>query len=289
MKFPTNKIGDIIKVFRNQLLDYYPIEEINSFIYLFFNYLYGFSKIDLLLNSDRTINESDILKINNCIKALKIYKPIQYVIGYTEFMGHKFMVDASVLIPRPETEELVQWVLNDSSPIENMHVIDIGSGSGCISITLKLNIQSAKVLGIDVSSDALTIACRNASLLGADVLYEKKDILSDMEDFEENFFDLIVSNPPYVLDNEKSMMSKNVLDFEPHLALFVPDKNPLLYYEKIAAKALKWLKPNGKVYLEMNPLQSKQMQSLFEQKGFVSIEIKEDIHGKARFIKGEKP
>ncbi|MEI8203687.1 MAG: peptide chain release factor N(5)-glutamine methyltransferase [Bacteroidota bacterium] len=289
MKFPSNRLDDTIKVFKNHLKDLYPENEINSFLYLSLNKLFGFSKIDLFVNRNQTINESDLLKINSIIKELKLFKPIQYILGSTVFMDCILNVNSSVLIPRPETEELVQWIFNENKGAKDLKILDIATGSGCIAIALKKQIQRASVYGLDISFEAIETAKENAIMNDTQINFCLNDITSNENIFEESFFDIIVSNPPYVLEGEKEMMHPNVLNFEPHIALFVPNENPLYFYESILQKGMIWLKPGGKLYVEMNPTQSKTLGLHFGQLNYTSIVNKEDLHGKIRFYKGEKP
>ncbi len=289
MKFPSNRLDSIIKVFRNQLSGLYPENEITSFIAISFKKILDFSRIDLILNAEQNINESDLLKINTVIKELKHFKPIQYVFGRTIFMDCIININASVLIPRPETEELVSLVLKEKVGGDDLKILDIASGSGCIAIALKKHLQNAIVYGTDISSEAIEIAKENALINDTNISFYLHDITSNENIFQDSFFDIIISNPPYVLESEKLEMHPNVLNFEPHIALFVPNEDPLIFYQYILQKGIKWLKPGGALYVELNSSQFNKLYSVFKQLGYISIVKQKDINGKIRFIKGEKP
>jgi len=272
-----------IKNIKDNLSGLYPKEEIESFIFLIFNYLYGFQKIDLLISPDFDVSIADGKKITDWVNRLKKYEPIQYILGVTEFFGLKFRVDEGVLIPRQETEELVDLIVKryrDFAP----KILDIGSGSGCIPIALKKNLPMADVWSCDISPDALTIARENAKQNSVDVSFLLFDILSS-GDFPEIGFDVIVSNPPYVTESEKALMLSNVLDYEPHLALFVPDQQPLLFYNNIVERSKKLLKNDGAIFFEINEAYGLEVKSLLADNGF-DAEIVKDINGKDRIVFG---
>ncbi|MGB6083191.1 peptide chain release factor N(5)-glutamine methyltransferase [Moheibacter sp.] len=213
---------------------------------------------------------------------LKDHTPIQYILGETEFYGMKFFVNENVLIPRPETEELVEWILNDVKNAE-LKIIDIGTGSGCIPIVLKKNLPNASVWAMDFSEKAIETAQINADYHQTDIQFIQNDFLTmDFKELPE--FDIIVSNPPYIGETEKSEMDENVVKFEPHSALFVPDQNALVFYEKIIELAKNNLKPNGKIYVEINQNLAQEAKELF-QNNFKNTELKKDISGNFRMIK----
>jgi release factor glutamine methyltransferase len=224
------------------------------------------------------------------LKSLKTGKPLQYVIGETEFYGLTFKVNPSVLIPRPETEELVEWILSDIrkseiSP-EEIKIIDIGTGSGCIPISLKINLPDAKLYAVDVSLEALEVSRQNSALNNASIYYVQDDILNPTsEELKNERFEIIVSNPPYVLEAEKPKILPNVLDHEPHLALFVPNDDPLIFYKAIADFAIKNSDINVALYLEINENLGEETVKLLEQKGFNNIELRKDLSGKDRMIR----
>jgi len=215
---------------------------------------------------------------------LKEYKPIQYILGETEFFGLNFSVNQSVLIPRPETEELVELILKNHSG-ENLKILDIGTGSGCIAISLAKNMPSAKVYAIDISEDALSVAKENATRNQVEIQFFQQDILAELPDniFNEKL-DIIVSNPPYITPIEKYSIHDNVLKYEPHTALFVPQNNPLLFYERIADIGHSLLNKSGFLYFEINALYGKEICQMLQTKGYSNIKLYQDISGKNRMI-----
>ncbi len=278
--------------FINSLLDCYPDTEITSFFYLLTQSILEMRKIDVSLNHNIEISKINIASFQNSIDRLKNYEPIQYIIGEIEFYSLPFKVNDSVLIPRPETEELVDWVISNMKAqnlkSKSQNILDIGTGSGCIAISLAKNLPSMKVFALDVSKEALNLAQLNAEQNNVKVEYFEGDILNLNSEFNNLKFDLIVSNPPYIRALEKEQMQHNVLDFEPHLALFVEDEDPLLFYRKISQLANKTLRPNGQLFFEINEYLGKEMVNLLKDEGFIEIELKSDIFGKERMIKGVK-
>lgn len=223
---------------------------------------------------------ADTDKLDKALARLAKGEPLQYVIGSTPFCGLTFRVDGRVLIPRPETAELVEWVAQDAAPGGSL--LDVGTGSGCIAISLANRLPGWKVQGWDVSEGALEVARENSRLNGTQVEFCKADILNASSD---NRFDVIVSNPPYVLDSEKEQMEDTVLEFEPHLALFVSDSDPLLFYKAIAELGHKFLNPGGRLYFEINPLKVEEMKDMLMSAGYRDVEVRSDIFGKPRMIK----
>jgi len=246
------------------------------------------TRVQLAMDSAYTIDSSE--KIINALELLKQQKPIQYIIGETEFYGLPFKVNESVLIPRPETEELVEWVLKHADSNESINILDIGTGSGCIAISLAKNLPNAKVYALDVSAKALKTAKKNADLNEVNVEFIEVDILKNGDGVlgADVKFDIIVSNPPYVREQEKDMMKPNVLENEPHLALFVKDENPLLFYEAITKYASKNLARVGQLFFEINEYLGSDMITLLQDNNFRNIESKQDIFKKDRMIKGVK-
>ena len=220
-------------------------------------------------------------KLDSALTRLAQGEPLQYVIGSTPFCGLKFSVDSRVLIPRPETAELVEWVTRDAAASGSL--LDIGTGSGCIAVALAHNLPHWKVQGWDISEGALEVACENSRLNGTDVEFRKVDILDAPE--LGRCFDVIVSNPPYVLESEKAQMESTVLDNEPHTALFVPDAEPLMFYRAIAVFGKKALVPGGALYFEINPIEALDLKMMLEQAGYHNVELRSDIYGKLRMIK----
>lgn len=273
--------GDFIKA----LLPFYDEMEAESFFYLLLENKRQLRRIDLALDVDSVFSESEILNWNAILEKLKIQIPIQYIIGTTHFYGLEFIVDENVLIPRPETEELVDWIVKLNSKLskkKNLKILDIGTGSGCIAVSLAKNIPNSEVFAIDVSEKVLAIAKKNAILNKVPVTFLHKNIL-ETKDLNQKF-DIIVSNPPYVRNLEKAEIKPNVLDNEPHLALFVPDNDPLIFYKKIAELAAANLNPNGQLFFEINQYLGKETQELLEYIGLKNIELRKDIYGNDRMI-----
>jgi len=281
------RLKDIQNIFHGALDSMYGKEEVDSFFFILIDSYYGVSRVQLAMDSNYAIDGSE--KILNALELLKQQKPIQYIIGETEFYGLPFKVNESVLIPRPETEELVEWVLKQADSNKPINVLDIGTGSGCIAISLAKNLPNAKVYALDVSAKALKIAKQNADLNDVKVAFVEVDILKAGNGGLETDvkFDIIVSNPPYVREQEKDMMKPNVLENEPHLALFVKDENPLLFYEAITQFASNNLTTEGQLFFEINEYLGNAMIDLLND-NFRNIELKQDIFKKDRMIKGIK-
>lgn len=270
-------------------------QEIESFFFILTEYLHNLKRVDVALNPNFELSEDDVEKWNAILADLQLEKPIQYITGEAWFFGLRFEVNENTLIPRPETEELVDWILSSSitqhpTPLA---ILDIGTGSGCIPISLKANLPQANVSAIDVSEKALEVAKRNATSNKVEINFIQTNIL-EVEDLSQlptsNFqpptsIDIIVSNPPYVRNLEKEEIKKNVLDYEPHLALFVEDTDALLFYRKIAQLALKNLSPNGLLFFEINQYLGKETVALLQNQGFINIELKKDMYGNDRMIK----
>jgi release factor glutamine methyltransferase len=261
----------------------YDRQECESLFVIALREILNLSRVDYALEPDRFLTAAQLERWNQIGLLLSVGKPIQYVLGCTEFYGRTFSVTSDVLIPRPETEELVSWVLEFARLLPCPEILDIGTGSGCIAISLALEQPQASVTAIDVSAQAIRVASKNALSLGANVSFIECDILS--ADALERNFDIIVSNPPYVRIAEKELMHKNVTENEPHLALFVPDDDPLIFYRKIAALASRFLKPDGLLFFEINQYLADKMVELLEDHGFEAIEIKKDIFGNDRMVK----
>jgi len=241
------------------------------------------TKVELVIEPDRLLSESELLDFNTMIKDLVKGQPIQHIIGVTEFYGREFTVNSNVLIPRPETEELVKWITDMESAKTGLTILDIGTGSGCIAITIDLIIPGNNVQAIDVSEEALLIAEKNQNGLDSNVGFIKKDILK--EELDENSYDIIVSNPPYVLNSEKDKMAKHVLDHEPALALFVEDNDPLIFYKRIALLAKTALKEGGRLYFEINQYLGKETKEMIEELGFRNVELRKDLFHNDRMIR----
>ena len=272
-----------IKYIQSELQGLYPDTEIKSFSHLIIEKVTGFSRLDIILNKNTQFSVEQHQEVESFIKKLRNFVPIQYLLGETEFYGLTFTVNESVLIPRPETEELVDWIRTENSGKNKLNILDIGTGSGCIAICLKQEFSNAIVDAFDISDEALTTARINSERNNLAVNFMKVDILN-APDFDRKW-DIIVSNPPYVLEHEKSEILPNVLDNEPHLALFVPDNDPLLFYRRIAEFAQKQLVDNGKVYFEINRQFGKDTVEMLAEHGFRSIELRKDISGNDRMVR----
>lgn len=270
-----------------RLTSYYDIQEARGIVRLLLSDLYGMSLTDICVGALDRLTEEQTQQIEDAMLRLEKGEPVQYVTGKAHFCDRTFLVSPSVLIPRPETELLCQLIAdNDQAVTGNgeIRVLDMGTGSGCIAITLALSMQNASVEAWDVSAEALNMAKSNAESLGASVSFEQKDILGLDENNVERCYDIIVSNPPYICNKEAAQMEHNVLDFEPHLALFVPDEAPLLFYSAIARFARLALKVGGALYFEINPLYADALCSMLSSLGFANVTIHVDQFGKQRFI-----
>ncbi|MFK7780825.1 peptide chain release factor N(5)-glutamine methyltransferase [Psychroserpens sp.] len=288
------KLKSILNKFHSVLDDEYGKEEVNSFFDLLLDYYLGIKRIQLVLDSNYMVTSAQEQLFLNALNKLKTHKPIQYIIGETEFYGLSFKVNEHTLIPRPETEELVDWIIKSHSKINRnpqLEILDIGTGTGCIAISLAKKIPKAKVCALDVSEDALKIARVNADLNEVVLKCIHGNILNPSEigfNYESKNFDIIVSNPPYVRDLEKAEIQPNVLEYEPHLALFVTDENPLQFYKIICGFAQLNLKNEGVLYFEINEYLAEEMIQLLKDYGFKNVELKKDLFGKDRMIKGVK-
>jgi release factor glutamine methyltransferase len=280
---------EIIDFIKTQLQDLYPASEIKSFTYLILESVCRFDRQSILSGKDKPLSLSERLRIQEIVAELKNYRPIQYILGETEFYGLKFQVNETVLIPRPETEELVDWIVSSYylSATAGMRFLDIGTGSGCIAVALAKKLPDASVFALDISEKVLEVARKNAANNAVNINFLRKDILKDSPDDFPEKWDVIVSNPPYITPSEKKEMSKNVLDYEPDEALFAPQENPLLFYERIAGIGLKQLNENGALYFEINELYGKETVEILQKKGYGTIALKKDIFGKDRMIKAK--
>lgn len=270
-----------VKDIQDVLTEVYCICEANALIRIMMENVTGMQYSPFFLDEYQLTPEQDA-KIKQIVKRLLNQEPIQHILGVTEFYDLQIQVSKDVLIPRPETEELVEWIiLNNKS--KELSILDIGTGSGAIAIALKKHLTQAKVEAWDISAKALEIANLNAKNNNVEVIFKQVDVLSEIQ-LEEKY-DIIVSNPPYVLESEKSQMEKNVLTFEPHLALFVPNDNPLLFYDRIAFIGQKLLKPKGQLYFEINRAFGEQTKTMLEEKyNYNNVELKKDISSNDRMI-----
>jgi len=280
------EIHEAIRLIRNRLSGLYVPEEIEGFINLIFEHLYKMSGLKLHLHHNHQISEAKLTEIKEIAQRLQNFEPIQYILEKTEFYGLPFKVNSSVLIPRQETEELVDWILKDYPP-ENCAALDIGTGSGCIPVAIAKNRPDMEVEAWDLSQEALSTAKLNAELNRVNIEFAKTDILQWPQIQMDKKYDLIVSNPPYVTKSEEALMHKNVLDYEPHLALFVTDEDPLIFYKEISAFAEHFLNPGGRVYFEINEKMGNEVAELLNGH-FANVVIRKDINGRDRMARGEK-
>lgn len=298
-------LQEVKTIFHKELDGIYPKEEVDAFFYRCIEHYLGLERFVLVVRPKTTVTKEEEQPLFEALTQLKQERPLQYILGTTHFMDMEFAVNEDVLIPRPETEELVQWIMDDVenqiSEIKNqkseiaqrtseIRILDIGTGSGCIAIALAKYIPSAKVYALDISEKALKVARKNAEANSVDVTILKQSILEPElalgpELALELEFDIVVSNPPYVRELEKKEIKKNVADHEPHLALFVPNEDPLLFYRAIAHFANKNLTKNGSLYLEINQYLGVETQALLKAHNFSEIELRKDIFGNDRMIK----
>jgi len=287
-------LKDIQNLFHKELDGIYGSNEVDSFFYMLIEAYFNLPKYITALEPDYVISKADETKLFAALAELNNQKPIQYILGETEFYSLPFTVNTSVLIPRPETEELVDWIINCHSKQQEesqLNMLDIGTGSGCIAISLAKHLSEAKVNAVDVSQDALKTAAQNAKMNDVTINFIEADI-SNNEAWDFLFrdlkFDVIASNPPYVRQLEKADMKANVLDNEPHLALFVENNNPLLFYEKIIQFSKSYLHVKGSLYFEINEHFGKEICNLLETNGFKDVQLRQDMFGKDRMVKAIK-
>lgn len=274
-----------VEYIRTHLIDKYTKSEIRVFTSLILQHVCNLSFSEIISCKFTNLSNTEKQKISHIVERLRNNEPIQYVLGETEFYGLNFKVNSSVLIPRPETEELVEWILLETKQT-NPHLLDVGTGSGCIAITLAKHLDNSTVDAWDISDKALEVAFDNAAINNVSVKFSKVDVLKPLT--INNHFDIIVSNPPYIADSEKKNMEKNVLDFEPSEALFVPNNESLIFYDRIADIAQKLLNNNGLLYFEINQAKGGEIVELLQRKGFADVELKKDISGNYRMIRAVK-
>lgn len=278
-------LSELKRIFHKELDAQYGKEEVSSFFYLLIEDYLGLERFVLAIQPDLRIQKNEEPKMFAALSKLKEYRPIQHIIGSAHFMDMEFKVGPQVLIPRPETEELVRWVLADVDKRANLEILDMGTGSGCIAIGLAKSLKNANVQGLDISEEALEIARGNALKNEVDVHFFKADMLNF---YSELLFDVIISNPPYVRELEKNKMNRNVLLFEPESALFVSNEDPLIFYRGVAHFASKHLKPDGILYLEINQYLGPETCALLDIFHFNTIELRKDMYGNDRMIKAIK-
>ena len=274
-----------ISKIKESLAPIYDSREIDAMIRIIFEHLLNYSRVDIIMHKDNELSDFMRSKIDKVIDRLTAHEPIQYIFNDAYFHGHHFEVTPATLIPRPETEELVDMIA-DENKSEDLRVLDIGTGSGCIAVSLALYLPFSRVSAVDISPEAVDVAKRNAAKMKTKVNFIQADILKDFPDEE---FDIIVSNPPYICEEEKSAMEQNVLDYEPHTALFVPNTDPLLFYRSIAKNAMKHLASGGKLYYEINSRFAEDTAKMLTDTGFVDVEIRKDMYNRNRFAVAKKP
>lgn len=275
---------DILQNIRKSLSGFYPDNEISGLVRLLIEHVTKSSMPALLSDKNTKITSEEVLKIDKIVERLQRFEPIQYILGETEFYGLPFTVNQDVLIPRPETEELVELILNENKE-SKPRILDIGTGSGCIAVSLQKHLHESSVTAWDISEKALAVAALNSKSNSVNVTFNQVDILSDYP--TNHSFDIIVSNPPYVLDSEKTDMHANVLEYEPHTALFVADNNPLLFYNRIADVAIQLLTDGGKLYFEINREKGQETIKMLENKKFSEIRLIKDISGNDRMVRAQ--
>jgi release factor glutamine methyltransferase len=269
------------------LSEKYGLDESKQLLDILIESFFGYSRIGMALDPEIRLSESEIIKLHKAVKALLANKPVQYITGKSRFLDLTLSVNESVLIPRPETEELVNLIIQNEKTA-GLHVIDIGTGSGCIALALQKHLPNPKITAIDISGNALELAEINSSKNGLDIDFRQMDILNWDSFPSLGKFDLVVSNPPYVTESDKMHMQKNVLDYEPYQALFVSDENPLLFFKAILEFCMLHLRSGGRIYFEINELQGENVLQLCSNYGFQHGKLHTDIHGKCRFVAAVK-
>jgi release factor glutamine methyltransferase len=286
-------IRQVISDIRDRLSGLYPERETDSFIRILFYRFMKKSPVEIYLHQDETVSGDMEASIRAAAERLARYEPIQYILEETEFCGLNFRLTPDVLIPRPETEELVDWIVTDYSPEgkgKDLKILDIGTGSGCIAVALACAFKDAEVRMTDISEAALTVACGNAARNKVRIRSTVADILSEdsSEHFPETYFDVIVSNPPYITQSEKRLMQANVLDYEPHQALFPPGEDSLIFYRRIATFGLRHLKENGRLFFEINENHLQETAAIMEKSGYTDITPRKDINDKWRMMSARR-
>lgn len=275
----------LLRQLTEKLQSHYESDEANALARLLLREYASLDRAKLMINEDTDMEEKTHLLLMEAIEKLQAHEPVQHILGYAHFYGRDFLVNENVLIPRPETEELVDLIIRRHGKGLQTKILDIGTGSGCIPVTLKREIPLSSVTGLDISEKALAVAKANAEKMEAVVKFQRLDILRETP---VGHYDLVISNPPYITHSEKSVMERNVLDYEPGLALFVPDDDPLLFYRRITEVCQIILKSGGHLYFEINEQFGEATAALLRESGFASVEIIKDLNGKDRIVTGEK-
>jgi release factor glutamine methyltransferase len=280
------ELGELQALMKKELLRYYPSQELEAILRVLFSHITSLSPAQMVLEKNRKFTESEIHFLQRSLKRLKGHEPLQYITGVANFQGYEFKVDPSVLIPRPETEELVEWVSENMPHGENTRVLDIGTGSACIAISIKKKNPEAIVHAVDISDEALGIAKDNANKLDCDIAFDQIDILLEDSRSTLGIFDVIISNPPYVTPADREKMQKNVVDHEPGLALFVGEDDPLIFYREIIKFSKEHLSVGGKLYFECNEYNAGDVVKMLDQEEFSDIELRKDMQNKERMVMG---
>lgn len=288
MDIRNNSLVYLREKYIAELSAFYKEEEARQLLTILIHHFFGFSRAELALNPSTRISESEILSLHFAVKDLKKHMPIQYITGKSEFLGFTFQVNESVLIPRPETEELVQLIVSAEKQ-KNLRILDIGTGSGCIAISLEKKLDEPCVSAVDIDEISLKLATANAAQNNSAIKFIQADMLDEKAWKDLGIFDVIVSNPPYVTVDDKKEMAENVLNFEPHIALFVPENDELIFYKKICLFAQKHLPEGGRIYFEINENKALEIENLLKVSGFQSIKLYQDFRGKTRFSSATKP
>lgn len=278
-------MNPLVSYIKQTLQGYYPDSETVPMAKLLLTQVFGLSAIELYAGKDTIFSANEQKRLDDILIRLQKQEPIQYIIGTEEFYGLTFEVNEHVLIPRPETGELIEWIIQEHKNV-GTKILDIGTGSGCIAVSLAKYLEGAEVVSWDISEEALQVAARNSLRNGVLVTFEQRDVLHASPSGEQ--FDVIVSNPPYITEKEKAGMEANVLDWEPGLALFVPDDKPLLFYRKIAELGMDMLVPGGKLYFEINRAYGRQTMDMLTALGYKNIELRKDLFQNDRMIKAER-
>ncbi len=283
-----NTLDGIRSYFNRSLSSQFSENEIKLMLKVFVMKRMNLSQTDYLLAKDLRFSESDLLHFRSCMKRLQANEPFQYIVGSTEFYGLELLCDKRALIPRPETEELVDWIVESADRNASMNIIDICSGSGCIAFALKSVLKDAKVEAWELSDEALGLIEENTNFTGLEVHRMKMDALSQNYPAPDDNYEVIVSNPPYIPNSDRGRMHVNVLDHEPEMALFVEDDDPFIFYQRIAEEAMDLLKVNGCLYFEIHEDYGEEMIQLLSSCGFVNIELRKDLQGRSRMIRGQR-
>ena len=284
MLIQSNKLGELRHAVRQELTPLYEGEELLAIERELFSFLTGLSPSRMVLERDRMLDESMLFRLQKLVRRLKMHEPLQYVTGRAFFRGMEFMVDKRVLVPRPETEELVGWVM-EAGLGQGGRLLDIGTGSGCIAISLKKEMPEADVDAVDISQEALAVASQNAASIGVDVNFMQLDILLPVSRHSLPAYNIIVSNPPYVTPADKAQMRPNVTEYEPRQALFVDGDDPLLFYREIMNFATTNLLPGGSVFFECNEGNAAEVAEMLSKSGFINVELRRDMQGRDRMVK----